>query len=135
MTNKANEVNSGRFTLYPNYGDFIIESDEESIKVAPGEADKLIAMLTAVSGMQSFRALPPQVEDKPFTIKLNEEGTCFLTRDKEEKGVSFPIYNIDELVEGIQAVVRKIQDITSIRGGPDPGVKAWNTAEPPIDGR
>ena len=99
------------------------------------DEDKLIEILLAVSGMQSFRALPPQVTEKPFTIKLNEEGACLLTREDEEKGITFPIYNIDELVERIQKIVKKIQDLTSIRGGPRPGVKAWNTQEPPTEGR
>lgn len=135
MANRADEITSGKFTLYPSYNNFVIEYDGDPLEAPPAEANKLIEILLAVSGMQSFRALPPQVTEKPFTIKLNEEGTCFLTREDEEKGISFPIYEIDDLVEGIQNVVKKIQDLTSIRGGPRPGVKAWNTQEPPTEGR
>jgi hypothetical protein len=135
MPDRANEITSGKFTLYPSFNNFVVEYDGESLEAPPAEADKLIEILLAVSGMQSFRALPPQVTEKPFTIKLNEEGACLLTREDEEKGITFPIYNIDELVDGIQKVVKKIQDLTSIRGGPRPGVKAWNTQEPPTDGR
>ncbi len=135
MANRPDEIVSGKFTLYPNFNNFVIEYDGESIEIPPAEGDKLIEILLAVSGMQSFRALPPQVTEKPFTIKLNEEGACLLTREDEVNGISFPIYNIDTLVEGIQKVVKKIQDLTSIRGGPRPGVKAWNTQEPPTEGR
>ena len=132
---RPNEITSGRFLLYPHYDDIVIEVDGNSLQIAPGEADKLIEILTAVSGMQQFRAIPPVVVDKPFAIKLNEEGACFLTRDSEDKGVSFPIYNIEELVDGIQLVVRKVADINAIRGGPGAGAKAWNPGDPPIEGR
>ena len=135
MANRQDEIVSGKFTLYPNFSNFVIESDGDSLEAPPAEANKLIEILLAVSGMQSFRALPPQVTEKPFTIKLNEEGVCLLTREDEVTGITFPIYNIDALVDGIQKVIKKIQDLTSIRGGPRPGVKAWNTQEPPTEGR
>ena len=134
MTQRPNEIKSGRFLLYPHYEDFVIECDGGTLEASPAEADQLVTMLAGVSGMRNFKSLPPVVMDKPFSIKLNEEGVCKLARDFESDGVSFPIYNIEELVDGIQKVIRKIQDEKGLRGGAGSGY-GIKTPEPPIDGR
>jgi hypothetical protein len=119
-------------------GDYVLlhnSHTNESMKLSPAEVPRLTKLLSSVGSLVSFKSLPPNIFDPPFTVNFTPTGQCLLTRGSEDSGLTFSMDDVDGLIEGLNMSLQKVNDLKVIRGGPAPGAPAFVTPEPIFEGR
>lgn len=106
-----------------------------SINLVPGESTNMISLLNSIGSIVSFQVLPAFISNFPFKAHFSTDGTCIISRESDDKTLTISVTGVDAVSKGIQMVVQKVQDINSIRGGPDAGVAQFDLPEPVLEGR
>jgi hypothetical protein len=123
------------YSFYHHNDDIVIyDNDGADIEISPAEVRILSNLLNSIGGISGFRNLPSRISENPFLVRFDDKGKCFLTRDREDSGISFMVDDVDDIIKGIRDVEQKVIDIKKIRGGPNPGVQV-PIPDPLIEGR
>jgi len=125
-----------QFRFHVSNNNIIVFNDRnEDIEVTSSEADHLCTLLAGINSVLSFKVLPPRIKADPFTVYLNEDGSCLLTRDNEDRGLHFPLDKAMYLMQGYRTCITKIKDVIVQEGGRNNQAPMAETPDPLIEGR
>lgn len=125
---------SGPYVVMVDHRGIVIKKGSEELTLQPGEAASLTSHLAFVARMVSLPALPPVLEAEHFRTQFSGDGTVSLFRHDSANGLSFSIDDTDDVIELVNASVKKFTDYLTLRGGPRPGTSR-SIPDPIIDGR
>lgn len=85
-------------------GGFILISDGERVfKLTPAEVDRATALIGLALGMESLKALPSHITNKPFVVRFTPGDALFLERTDEGSSVNFTWSSADDLIKAIRS--------------------------------
>lgn len=109
----------GGYNFHHHYDNVIIEKDDTDIEFSAAEAEKVIQMFHSIGRMVNLKRIPPFMNDRPFAIGFSKDGVCHMTRNNENSGLKFPMTDVDFLIEGTQATVKKLIDLKTLSPNPN----------------
>jgi len=125
----------GPFTVEVEMSNLVVRRGESRLQFLPGEAGTAANILSMARQMQSMKALPDKIANKPWEVRFGSDGVLEWCRQGSKSGLKFGFDEADELVKAVNTALDKYVDAIRIRGGPAAGVAAFQTPDPPIDGR
>lgn len=130
-----NEMKIGEYKVAIDAQGITISRGHEALHFQPGESTVICNLLGIVRRMLGLPAMPPKIEEGPFSIQFRKTGWAAIFKDGEPNGLSFDVQATDEVIDMFHMAVSKYVDFTTLQSGPRRGLRSTSPDPGIIEGR